>query len=155
VEVDQHKCELTLKYVEVNATEHVVPHDGLDAGMTRPNVLEHSTYVSCEKVDRQQAVFTHEVLTRLTQTHMKHLDTLYDTIQQLLLGHFLTFTVTPRTNNWFPLGRATAGSPQLLDLLAQEGLLGWITDTHDCQLVIDTREDASAPETGDSNAPEP
>ena len=59
--------------MQINASEHVVPHDGLQAGMLGLDVVENTTYVGNEQVYRQQAVFSHVLFTRFTQTNVKYL----------------------------------------------------------------------------------
>jgi len=54
-----NETELTSQYVQINAAEHVVPHDGLQAGMLGADVFENTAYVSNEQIYRQQAVFSH------------------------------------------------------------------------------------------------
>lgn len=67
----------TLQDMKVNATKHVVPHDNVQTAVMRMNVIKNMAYMSNEQVDRQQAVISHVRLTRLAQTHMKHLNTTY------------------------------------------------------------------------------
>jgi len=64
---------MTLQDVQINSSEHVVPHDGLQAGVLSVDVVEYSVDMSDEQVYRKQAVLTHVQFTRLTQTHVKYL----------------------------------------------------------------------------------
>ena len=59
--------------MQINATEHVVPHDRTQTGMARVDVVKYMTYVSYKQIYRQQTVLPHVLLTGVTQTHVKYL----------------------------------------------------------------------------------
>ena len=63
--------------MKINATEHVVPHDDAQAGMTRVDIVEDTSYVSNEQVDGQLTVLSHVLLTGVTQANVKHLTHTY------------------------------------------------------------------------------